>query len=126
METVPDQSFLYHQQFDSTRVEVELGGDTIKVIADQIIEALRQNGYKPTDLSPSRRDPFLLNEETGVRLGLIFLAVRRISKVNRIEAISQGIRMMTSEELYYWYSKCTAGSSPERAQKALRALLAEE
>lgn len=126
VEMVPDQPMLYHFPVPSARVVVELGGDALKSIAGQIIEALRQNGYKPTDLNASRRVAFHLDETTGVRLGLIFLAVRRISKLSRIEAISQGIRQMTSEELYYWYSKCTAGSTTERAQKALRTLLAEE
>lgn len=126
VETVPDQPVLYHFPVPKARVVVELANDTLKAIADQIIESLRQNGYKPTDLKASRREPFLLNEETGVRLGLIFLAVRRISKSSRIEAISQGIRMMTPEELYYWYSKCTGGPVAERAQIALRTLLADE
>ena len=74
----------------------------------------------------ARREPFHLDELTGVRLGLVFLAVKRISKANRVEAISQGIRLMTAEELYYWYSKCTGGPTAERAQKALRVLLSEE
>jgi hypothetical protein len=125
VEVVPDQPFLYAPK-TKVRVEVELGGDTLKAIADHIIESLRQNGYKPTDLKVSRREPFLLNEETGVRLGLIFLAVRRISKSNRIEAISHGIRSMTSEELFYWYCKCTGRPNTERAQAALRTLLSDE
>jgi hypothetical protein len=33
---------------------------------------------------------------------------------------------MTLEELYYWYSKCTATDTAERAKKALRMLLAAE
>jgi hypothetical protein len=125
-ETVPDQLYLYRPPQTRTRVEVELGGDALRAIADQVIETLRQNGYKPTDLKASRREPFLLSEETGVRLGLVFLAVKPVSKTSRIDAISQGIRHMASEELYYWYSKCTGGPSPERAQKALRILLAGE
>jgi hypothetical protein len=62
----------------------------------------------------------------GERLSLLFLAVRPITKVERIGVISQGIRAMTSEEAYYWYSKCTGGAVAERAQKALRVLLATE
>lgn len=126
VDAVPAQPVLYHFPVPKARVEVELGGDTLKAIADQIIEALRLNGYKPTDLNISRRAPFRLDEATGVRLGLIFLAIRRISKSSRVEAISQGIRMMTPEELYYWYSKCTGGPHAERAQVALRTLLADE
>jgi len=103
----------------------ELGGNLLKAIANQILEALRQNGYQATDLTANRREPFTLKEETGVRLGLLFMAVRPITKMTRVEAISMGIRAMTSEEQYYWYSKCTSGAMAERAQKALRILLAD-
>ncbi len=126
VEAVPDQPFLYQQPAIKTRVSVELGGDSLRAVADVVLEALRQNGYKPTDLGAARREPFHLNEQTGVRLGLIFLAVKPISKANRVEAISQGVRQMTAEELYYWYSKCSGGPAAERAQKALRVLLSAE
>ncbi|MCB0069481.1 MAG: ASCH domain-containing protein [Caldilineaceae bacterium] len=105
---------------------VTLGGDNLRAVADQVLEALRRADYKVTDLTPARRKPFFLPEETGVRLGLVFLAVRPLTKHGRVEAISQGIRPMPSEEAYYWYSKCTAADTAERAQKALRILLAEE
>lgn len=125
-EAVPDQPFFYQQPTIKTRVSVELGGDALRAIADQVIETLRQNGYKATDLSAAHRPPFVLNEESGVRLGLIFLAVKPLTKISRVEAISQGVRQMTAEELYYWYSKCTGGPAAERAQKALRILLSSE
>jgi hypothetical protein len=38
----------------------------------------------------------------------------------------EDIQAMTSEEAYYWYAKCTGGPAAERAQKALRVLLADE
>ena len=126
VEAVPDQPYLYQQPAIKTRVCVELGGDSLRAVADVVLEALRQNGYKPTDLSAARREPFHLDELTGVRLGLIFLAVKPITKSGRIEAISQGVRQMTAEELYYWYSKCSGGPAAERAQKALRILLSSE
>lgn len=126
VEAVPDQPYLYQQPAIKTRVSVEVGGDTLRAVADIVLDALRQNGYKPTDLSVSRLEPFHLDELTGVRLGLVFLAIKPISKTHRIEAISQGVRLMTPEELYYWYSKCTGGPVVERAQKALRIMLADE
>ena len=104
----------------------ELGRDALKAVADQVLEALRENGYKATDLGSARRQPFQLDEEWGVRLGLLFLAVGPIRKMTRVEAISEGVRDMTSEELYYWYSKCTEKARGRRARKALRVLLAEE
>jgi len=105
---------------------VTLDGDNLRAVADQVLEALRKAEYKVTDLSSSRRKPFYLPEETGVRLGLVFLTVKPLTKARRVEAISQGIRQMPSEEAYYWYSKCTAAATAERAQRALRVLLAEE
>lgn len=120
------QRTLYRQAPPLMERVVELGGATLRGVADQVLETLRANDYKATELSASRREPFVLAEESGVRLGLLFLAVRPLTKMERVEAISQGIRGMTSEELYYWYSKCTAGPAAERAQKALRVLLADE
>jgi hypothetical protein len=113
------------------RMIAEISGSLLRAVADQILDALRQSRYQATELSSARVDPFLLPEETGVRLGLLFLAVRPINKMERVEAISMGIRAMTSEELYYWFSKCAApegNSAPQaaRAQKALRILLSDE
>jgi hypothetical protein len=120
------QESLYRQPPEQMERVVELGGIALRAVADQVLEALRENGYKATDLNPNRREPFALQEEWGVRLGLLFLAVKPVSKVSRIEVISAGIRQMTSEELYYWYSKCTSRAKAERAQKALRMLLSDE
>ena len=105
---------------------VVLSGDNLRAVADHVIEALRRADYKATDLSPTRNKPFYLPEEVGVRLGLVFLTVKPLSKFRRVEQISHGIRQMPSEEAYYWYSKCTAADTAERTQKALRVLLAAE
>jgi len=126
VEPPPDQKGLYEPEPPASRRVAELGSSTLRVVADHVMESLRANGYKPTELGAGRREPFALTEESGVRLGLLFLAVRPITKVERIEVIAQGIRAMTSEEAYYWYSKCTSGSAAERAQRALRVLLAED
>jgi hypothetical protein len=105
---------------------VEVGGSALRAVSDQVLDALKRSGYRVTDLSANRREPFALSEEAGVRLGLLFLAIKPITKMTRVEAISHGLRAMTSEEAYYWYSKCTTGPTADRAQKALRVLLAEE
>jgi hypothetical protein len=105
---------------------ITISGDNLRAVADHVIEALRTAEYKATDLSPTRQKPFYLPEEVGVRLGLVFLTVKPLSKFRRVEEISYGIRRMPSEEAYYWYSKCTATDTAERAQRALRVLLAAE
>jgi len=126
VEPPPDQKGLYEPEPPASRRVAELGSSTLRAVADHVMESLRANGYKPTELGAGRREPFALTEESGVRLGLLFLAIRPITKVDRIEVIAQGIRAMTSEEAYYWYSKCTGGPAAERAQRAMRVLLAED
>ncbi|MGC8781224.1 MAG: ASCH domain-containing protein [Anaerolineae bacterium] len=126
VEAPSEQRGLYEPAPEARQRVAELGGATLRAVADHVLEALRANGYKPTELGSGRREPFALTEESGVRLTLLFLAVRPIVKAERIEAIAQGIRAMTGEEAYYWYAKCTGGPAAERAQRALRVLLAEE
>lgn len=120
------QRRLYRQAPDQMERVVELGDIALRAVADQVLEALRENGYKATDLTPNRRESFSLQEESGVCLGLLFLAVKPVRKVRRIEVISTGIRDMTSEELYYWFSKCTSRVKAEQAKKAFRILLSGE
>ena len=67
-----------------------------------------------------------LAEPSGLRLALILMAVKPLSRHDRIEAIRQGVQLMSDEEAYYWFSKCSGGSDAVRAQRALRILLAEE
>lgn len=105
---------------------VTLAGVNLQAVADHVLDALRAGGYKSTELSPRRRDPFRLIEEPGVRLALLFLTVAPLSRLDRIESISRELRAMPIEEAYYWYSKCTSPESATRAQQALRVLLAVE
>jgi len=99
---------------------VELAGAPLQLVADEVMRTLRQAGYKTTDISAKRRTPFRFSEELGVRLALLFLTIKPLSRVDRIEAIANGIQTMPSEEAYYWFSKCMATVN---AQRALRILL---
>ncbi|NPV68430.1 MAG: ASCH domain-containing protein [Anaerolineae bacterium] len=105
---------------------VTLSGVNLLAVVDHVLEALRRTGYRTTDLSSRRHKPFRLDEETGLRLGLLFLTIAPLSRLDRIEAISRELRAMPSEEAYYWYSKCTDPRASGRAQQALRTLLAAE
>lgn len=105
---------------------VRVWGAPLAAVMDHVLTAVRSAGYKPSDLRRSRSIPFKLDERDGVRLGLLFLAIKPLRKLSRIEAVSRGIGCMEFEELYYWFSKGTAADGGARACHALRVLLAEE
>lgn len=103
-----------------------LKGEPLKAIIDQVLTALRKCGYRATDLGPGRRDPFLLDELAAVRLGVLFVAVKPLRKVTRMQAIAEQLARMEPEELFYWFSKMTARTGGDRARRALRVLMAQE
>jgi len=107
-------------------LSVSIWGRPLQSVVDHVLVALKHAGYAPTDLSSRRRKPFHLEEEDGVRLGLLFHAVKPLHKTARIEAISQTMRKMEPEEVFYWFSKCSTGPDAGRARRAFRLLAAEE
>lgn len=108
----------------SSQLVVRIWGIPFQASVDRILAALKDNGYRASELSRARKAPFHLSEESGVRLGLLFLAVKPLRRLPRIEAISGAIWAMGPEEVYYWFSKCTDHLVGRRAQRALRILLA--
>jgi hypothetical protein len=107
----------------SERRLVTLSGVPLQVSMDQVLDALRKAGHRSTALGPKRAEPLPVNEEIGVRLGLLFLALKPLTKVGRMEQIAAGLRVMPSEEAYYWFSKCAPSKRGGHARKALRVLL---
>lgn len=105
---------------------VQVWGDPLRAVIESVLAAVKRSGYRPSDLRPSRQAPFDLREEEAVRLGLLLLAVKPLRKHSRIDAITQRLREMEPEEVYYWYSKSTSSADGRRAQKALRVLIAHE
>jgi len=105
---------------------VSIHGTPMRAVIDQILTTIKQAGYRPSDLSRSRKTPFQLSEEAGVRLGLLMLAVKPLRKSSRMTDISEQIHSMASEEAYYWFSKMTDHKVGRRSQKAMRILLAKE
>lgn len=93
-------------------------------VIDALFAAVRRAGHRPSVLAFTRKAPIRLGEAEGVRLALVLLATQPISKHERVRALVAGINAMSTEETYYWYSKCI-GINANRARKALRILLAE-
>lgn len=105
---------------------VRAWGMPLRAVTDSVLQALKDSGYRQDDLKSSRKTPFHLREQVGVRLGLLLLAVKPLRRHVRVEQVAEGVRRMPDEEAYYWYSKCTTKTNARRAQHALRVLLAPE
>lgn len=94
-------------------------------VIDAIFAAVRNSGHAPSILAFGRKAPIRLNEPDGVRLALVLLATQPMAKHTRVRALVAGINTMSTEETYYWYSKCI-GVEARRARRALRTLLADD
>lgn len=94
-------------------------------VADAVFAAVRASGHAPSALAFSRKKPIRIDEPEGVRLTLILLATQPITKHGRVRAVVAGVNAMSTEETYYWYSKCL-GHDASRARRALRILLADD
>jgi hypothetical protein len=105
---------------------VTLTGVPLQVALDQVLDVLRREGYRSNVLTANQVEALPLGEETGVRLGLLFLSIKPLSKVVRMEIIAAGIRSMPSEEAYYWFGKCVRQKNRSSALRALRVLLSPE
>lgn len=105
---------------------VRIWGLSLKVLTETLLTIIRKQGYRPTELALKRKAPFCLNEVPGVRLALLFLALKPMIKPARMEEVISGVAAMSDEEAYYWYAKCVNGPRAKHSRKALRILLAEE
>lgn len=122
----PVRSRARNPHVETPRLVARVWGTPFRCTVDRTLATIKDNGYRASDLSKTRGAPFILDEESGVRLGLLFLATKPLRKSARIEAISGAIWTMGAEEAYYWFSKCADDGTGRRARRALRLLLAAE
>lgn len=83
---------------------------------------LKANNYDPKTLAHNRQSPYILDEQSGVSLALLFQALQPLSKPERIARITSGITAMSDEESHYWFAKISNGKRGP-ALKAIRVLL---
>lgn len=97
----------------------------LELAEGHVRRTLEKNGYKASDLKRTRRTPFKLNEEDGVRLDLSFRAIQGLRQRTRIDDILHGLREMSREEMLYWHAKTTRdnGTLAENGIVAFRILL---
>lgn len=99
-----------------------LRGQALVQARQAIYDCLKANKYAPKTLTYTRFSPYILDEESGVNLALLFQTLQLLTKPERIANITAGVRAMSNEESHYWFAKISNGKrSP--ALKAMRILL---
>jgi hypothetical protein len=111
---------------DEPQPIVRIWGPPLDAVIAQVIEYVKTSGHRASVLHGRTTELLPLAEEGGVRLALLFLAVKPLRKLRRVEAIASAIREMEPEEAYYWLAKCTRPGASRRACHALRVLLSKE
>lgn len=101
-----------------------LKGNALVQARQPIYTALKANNYDPKTLSHKRQAPYILTEESGVNLAILFQALPPLSKPERIANITNGVMAMSNEEAHYWFAKIANGKR-STALKALRVLLGD-
>jgi len=102
----------------------KLKGNALVLTRQAIYAALKANKYDPKTLKCDRQAPYILDEQSGVSLALLFQTVQPLSKEERIANIANGVTAMSNEEAHYWFAKVSNGSK-RNALKAIRVLLGD-
>lgn len=101
-----------------------LRGQALVQARQAIYDCLKANKYDPKTLTHTRSSTYILDEESGVNLALLFQTLQPLTKPERIANITAGVRAMSNEESHYWFAKISNGKrSP--ALKAMRILLGD-
>jgi hypothetical protein len=115
---------LYQCAYRKAGEKKRLKGQTLVQARQAIYECLKANGYDPKTLSSSRQSHYVLSEESGVNLALLFQTLQPLSKLDRIANIAAGVRAMSNEESHYWFAKVSNGKRSQ-ALRAIRVLLGD-
>lgn len=101
-----------------------LKGKNLVLARHNVYQALKANNYDPQTLSHKRHNPYVLDEETGVNLAILFQLLQPLRKEEKIVNITDGVKEMSNEESHYWFAKIY-NCNQNTVLKALRILLGE-
>ncbi len=102
-----------------------LHGRNLALIEPRLMRQLKQVGIDLTKIKGKEVKHFSLNEETALRLGLIFRVLAPMRNRDRMGECTEGIEAMGKEESAYWLGMAMHRKNPRRVLTALRYLLTE-
>jgi len=108
---------------------VAIWGAPVYLAQEAISSVLREAGVARGVTALRAGDVVPLEEAVGVRLAVLFLALKPLRKLERIRAIAEEILQLSPEAACYWLGKVAGGQdwrTRQRHLRALRLLLAAE
>lgn len=92
--------------------QVSLSHENVNRIRPALLEAMRANHLPPSTMAEWNVAPIRLDEEWGVRVGLMLRLVGPVKQQEKVQAMVEGVLAMGREEALYWYAKCFNGRGP--------------
>jgi hypothetical protein len=104
-----------------------LGGRNLELVEHRVLRRLAAAGLRADYTRASPREPHghSLDEQTALRLALIFRALAPMRDRDRMRAVAEGIEAMSGEEAAYWLGMTLHRANPRRVLTALRYLLTD-
>lgn len=108
---------------DWTAVKIaSLEQERFEAIRSLLKECFDRADLDYVDLMKPTARSVLVPESIGVRIALVYIAIKPIRRVDKQRACVRQLREMSTEECYYWHSLCRSPSTPNGG-KSLRTLL---
>ncbi|MBL29070.1 MAG: hypothetical protein CMM50_16170 [Rhodospirillaceae bacterium] len=102
-----------------------LAGRNLSLIEHRVLRQLVQVGIRIDGLPLDDTRRHRLDEETALRLGLLFRVLAPMKSRDRMRACTAGIERMEREEAAYWLGMAMHRRNPRRVLAALRFLLTD-
>ena len=101
-----------------------LRGRNLELTEHRVLRRLKESGIR-LDLLPIEGMGSALNEETALRLALLFRTLAPMRNRDNMRLVADGIEAMGKEEAGYWLGMSFHRKNPRRVLTALRILLTD-
>ncbi len=105
-----------------------LAGRNLDLIEPRVLRRLAGAGFRgdyARHAGPRDVPGHALDEQTALRLGLMFRALAPMRHRDRMRAVADGVEAMGREEAAYWLGMVLHRANPRRVLTALRFLLTD-
>lgn len=101
-----------------------LRGRNLELTEHRVLRRLKESGIR-LDLLPIEGMGSVVNEETALRLALLFRTLAPMRNRDNMRLVADGIEEMGKEEAGYWLGMSVHRKNPRRVLTALRILLTD-